>query len=198
MFVNFHVKLYPNDQIDWDNFIDSAQHEISHLYEQDRAGCNYPEQSLYLNFIPYLDDNTYSKKAVAWIIYLSNPTEQKAYANGMYGTIMQRVRDGILPIERGEIEAYKMLGLLYEYTDYINNEKNREEVIVVLSEYKQYGWTLRKLRNRAKESIKTFERELARTLYKCQNDLIEEGEISVRDGNNWLPTLTLWPPMQRN
>lgn len=198
MFVYLHLKFYQNGQVDWNNFIDSAQHEISHLYEQDRAGVNYPEQSLYLSFIPYIDDTDYTNKAVAWIIYLSNPTEQKAYANGMYGTIMKRVRDGDIPIERGEIEAYKMLGLLYEYTDYINEDKNKEKVIDAMSAYKKYGWTVRKLKYRAKEAIKTFERELARTLYKCQNDLIEEGSISVRDGNNWLPTLTLWPPMQKN
>lgn len=189
MFISIRAVIKKDGKIDWASFKDSAQHELSHIFEQEMAGKRYPGDDLNSLVTFDIHSGDQARHNIACALYFSNPTEQTAYVNGMYSFIMKRFEDGEVPISPDEIEAYHSLTLLYQFAEYINDARNREAIDRALVDYHKFGWTYRRLKSRVNDGVKSFEYKIARGLRKCQNDLVKKG-VSVTDSAVWIPDLT--------
>lgn len=185
-FINIKVKII-NNKIDWAAFMDTAQHEVNHVFEQDmvRKTC-YSQASLEAKSMIY--DKNINNRVLGIIAYISDPFEQQGMINGMYAFINQCKKDGSLPVNVSKIDAYQQLAKLYAAKNFMEDHKNDENLLKSIHPEERigFGWTRRKFRNRAKEGIKNLELKIQRTLKKCKEDGLSENGIVVEGEEEFL------------
>lgn len=180
--------VFVGRKLDVRKLYDDLQHEVSHIYQQSRSGktyakTEYNDASIFL----YSDDEC--ERNLARIIYLCHPTEQDAFVNGMYGYIMKALDNGEYPVDKSSISAYLELQNLYKAYDFVQRNRNTEEMKQALANLKERGvmWDIRKYLSRASEGIKEFERKIKRILMKCEKDAIILGyDVRSRKPGVWL------------
>lgn len=174
--------------IDWKKFFDTAQHEINHIYEQQKTNKPYrPLTSIPINQNIY--SNNIYKRCLAIIAYASDVFEQDGFVNGMYAYIKRRYENGEMPIAVEDIDAYKQLAKLYHAKNFLLTHRFSKEMENALSEYKMCGWDFKKLKSRAFNGIKTLENKIKRTLKKCEYDGFGKSEDIVKGENKFFQWL---------
>lgn len=182
-----------NGKIDWKSFMDTAQHEINHLFEQDKVGDTYYDWAA-TTAEKYLYSNDLYYKTLATITYVADPFEQNAMVNGMYGYIQQSKKEGKLPVQASEIDAYQQLAKLYSARNFLLVHKDDIQFTVIFKENKdgkEFGskWMLKKYKTRATDGIKSLTRKIKRTIEKCKTDGFSDNGIVVSDGDEWFAML---------
>lgn len=184
-FINIHVKI-SNGKIDWNSFMDTAQHEIHHIFEQDmvRKTC-YNQASLEAKAI--IRDNNVNNRVLAIIAYVSDPFEQKAMINGMYAFIRQCKKENKLPVNVSEIDAYQQLAKLYAAKNYLETHQHDDDLLKYMHPNDRigFGWSRKKFRNRAIKGIKSLEYRIRRVIQKCKEDGLSENGMVVIGEDDW-------------
>lgn len=161
---------------------DTLYHEVSHVYQQLMANKNYRFNNDYSTAFDYLNSNDAIKRYVALVIYLSNKSEQIAYANGLYGFLENEYKNNDMfdakAYKRSAI--YKLLKQCYEAKMLFKD--NREEVC---RELNMYSLSYNRLNALCDQTIKSLEQKIGRVLIKFFNDKQKNGEITVTDTNNF-------------
>lgn len=178
--------IFVSGKIDYSHLYDNLYHEISHIFQQECTKQEYPNSEIYAKASSDIHSTNTIDRTLAEIIYLSNPVEQDAYVNGMYGELMEKIKNGKLPIDKKELSAYRELIRLYKAYQGLTENKTNPEMLSKLSVYKaQYGWGYKKFKNRCETAIKEFERKIARTMDKAQKDAWKY-RYFINDGQDWL------------
>ena len=178
--------VYMGTEPDLLKLYDDLQHEVSHIYQQIRSGHNYnPTEYEYSNKFLYSENQF--ENVLARIIYLCHPTEQDAYVNGLYGSVMHALSKGAFPLDKENFSAYIELQNLYKYYKTIIENKDNPQLMAAIKTLNTHGikWNYKKYVNRCSEGIKEFERKIKRTLMKCEKDARLVG-YSVRGLGDWL------------
>lgn len=180
--------VFVDGVLDTRKLYDDMQHEASHIYQQECAGQTYKE-SEYNFATKFLYSSNEYEKQLARIVYLCHPTEQDAFVNGLYGYVMQALKQHKLPINKDKISAYQELKNLYAAYDFVQRNRDTNEMAQAIKNLQQNGvnWKIKKYLQRASEGIKEFERKIFRVLLKCQNDAQLLGyNVRSRIPNAWL------------
>lgn len=129
-------------KIDYGELFDSLQHEIEHIYQQSLKGDSYPNTGLYAKNVSDFstNENNTARHMVSYLMYLSNPYEQDAYANGLYSSIVNtygedknKTFDDLLK----QSQAYDRLKKMKTYIEQLSIQSMQEEVENVLKGYKK-------------------------------------------------------------
>ena len=155
--------------------------ELCSRIEKKESEYNFATKFLY-------SSNEYEKQ-LARIVYLCHPTEQDAFVNGLYGYVMQALKQHKLPINKDKISAYQELKNLYTAYDFVQRNRDTDAMAQAIKNMQQNGvnWKIKKYLQRASEGIKEFERKIFRVLMKCQNDARLLGyNVRSRIPNAWL------------
>ncbi|MBP5722038.1 MAG: hypothetical protein J6X18_00440 [Bacteroidales bacterium] len=180
--------VFVDGVLDTRKLYDDMQHEASHIYQQECSGHTYKE-SEYNFATKSLYSSNECEKQLARIVYLCHPTEQDAFVNGLYGYVIQALKQHKLPIDKDKISAYQELKNLYAAYDFVQRNRDTDAMAQAIKNMQQNGvnWKIKKYLQRASEGIKEFERKIFRVLMKCQNDARFLGyNVRSRIPNIWL------------
>lgn len=181
--------LISDNKIDRASFMDTLQHELQHIFQQNKIRLPYrPNTSGMVN--DGIRDINLSKNAIATILYIADPFEQNGFINGMYAYIKSCKEDGKLPISVEKIDAYLQLKRIYNAFNYIIVNKNSEALNEVIKEYAKLGYNFKKIKSRAIDGIKSLKKKIDRTLEKCKKDGFTEEGITVFGESDFYSNLT--------
>ena len=174
--LNVAVGVMENGYMCTECLADSIYHELSHIFQQDMAGKEYPGQMLYIYSLQNKGKNLVYFNI--WrALYGSNTMEQDSMVNGMYGYVMERVKNDINSGNfNGTIDQYIMdseamawLNNLYEAEEFLNNAKNTSDYAIAFNDYKEkFKLTPKKLFSIVSDGKKRFEEKIARAEWLCK------------------------------
>lgn len=165
---------------------DSIFHELSHIFQQNKAGKLYPGQKLYL--FSYQNRRKNEVYLNIWrALYASNTTEQDAMINGMYGYVESRAMEDIEKgVFRGTIDQYIMdsaaiewLNYLYEAEEYLNQSRGTQEFKEAFREYfSTFHLSPKKLFHIIRHGKRRFEEKIAKAEWLCKSRQAEKYPLS--------------------
>ena len=164
---------------------DTIYHETSHLYQQEKMGDRYKFNNDYRTALALIGSPNTVKHKVALVLYLSNKSEQVAFANGLYGFLKQMFFDENADIDPKcykQSAMYKILKECMEVRQFLLGNKS-----IVCQELRESGYSIsyQRLLKMCEETINELERKIGRILVKFFSDKHENGEISVTDTNDF-------------
>lgn len=172
-FFSLYIYIYSiSGYIEKDQLIDSIFHELNHLFQQINAQKMYPNSQIYSKAYSNLKSNIKEKQIPAYIIYISQTSEQDSFANGLYGYLTQNmvIKPTINDISKSP--AYERLTELKNDIKFIENNKDNKLLINSLKEYNLDIDYLLKIANNA---LNSFLRKIGKTIIKVKEDFLSEG-----------------------
>ena len=152
------------------SFIDSIQHELSHDFEITNRGKPYIND---LNKIglKLMSSNDVCVKSIGYILYASDKTEIRAYANGLYAYLSSK--NIIIPkyTNLRHFDFFKILKELNNSLAFIKGNKNNKELLEKINLYlEKYHIGYDKLIEIGENTIKKWNKEAMRTINKYTKD----------------------------
>ena len=124
-----------NGQIRYAEVADSIQHELNHVFQQDKLGYKrYAYDKAYATALTNIWKPEKAKNILARIVYLSDPHEQDSIINGLYAHIMYCLSQNTMP-DKSKTDAFIQLANLKSCREYVTNPKNSKEIDRALMEY---------------------------------------------------------------
>lgn len=167
---------------DRNDFFQTVQHEVSHLFERGKRHKPYKNLDAYKESINVLNsglgNNRFDnlKGAIANVIYISHKFEQRAFANGAYMYLMKsddyfnRFRDAIK-----ETRLYQYLIVVddveYLIERYIEGGNSIEKYL------QAYGLNITQFLNLIRDTKKNISKLIGRIIVKAIEDYRESHEI---------------------
>jgi hypothetical protein len=165
--LNFYMISGHADISKW---ADSIQHELSHDFEITNRGKPYIND---LNKIglKLMSSNDVCVKSIGYILYASDKTEIRAYANGLYAYLSSK--NIIMPkyTNLRHSDFFKILKELNNSLAFIKDNKNNKELLEKINLYlEKYHINYDKLIEIGENTIKKWNKEAMRTINKYTKD----------------------------
>ena len=172
------------NKIDTNTLHDSIYHELEHMYQLSKRGKSFIENrnDIYYHahdLMHSLQPNTLGYM-IAACLYLSETFEQDAYVNGMYGAVMNRVKNfWDIMKEFKNTSAYNGIKSFEQYLNLIKTY--RDETIQTLNTYfYEYNISYDDMIKYFEDRLKRFETKIGKVITKMQEDYKEQHEDRVK------------------
>ena len=169
---------------------DSIYHELEHIYQLQKRGKNFitNQDSIYYHvhdLIHKLPIHSYGYM-IATCLYLSETFEQDAYVNGMYGAVMNRIKNfWDINKEFKNTNAYQGLKKFEQYLEVL--KQNKEQVDKTLGRYfYEYNISYDDMIPYFENRLKRFKTKVGKVLMKMQEDYKNQN----KDRTNLLPKIS--------
>lgn len=166
--------------IDTNTLHDSIYHELEHMYQLQKRGKSFinNEEDIYYyahNLMHSLPQNSLGYM-IAACLYLSETFEQDAYVNGMYGAVMNRVKNfWDITKEFQQTSAYNALKNFEQYFEVF--QKYKEETMQTLEQYfGEYNITYDNMIPYFESRLKRFKTKVGKVIMKMQEDYKEQNK----------------------
>lgn len=160
------------------------QHELEHLWERKNYGKSYGNMDLY-KFSEILMNDTVNEynRYIGIILYLSKKWEQRAFANGVYGYLLNHENNLSPRVNVKETQLFnaliKLKDALKKIKEVGNNWEHfpltRKTALVLKTEY-NFGYD--KIMRIGYETIENITRILGRTLSKAEQDIEKKHNLT--------------------
>lgn len=183
----FYVKIFLisiNGKFLFDDFYDSIYHEIEHPFQVTMMGKYFGGDDLNAYVRSKITSNIIYERIIAETIYATRHNEQDAMVNGMWGYIKYNIENdenfnGNIDNYLINSEASIWLMKLYENYSFILKNKNNEQFINALANYRMFKINYGKLVSITKYGIKRFENKIALVTRKLKQRYIREYHVHL-------------------
>ena len=164
--------------------METLQHELEHFWERKNYGKTYDNMGLYKFSETLMNDtvNEYNRY-IGIILYLSKKWEQRAFANGVYGYLLNHQND-LLP--RENIKETQLFNALIKLKDALKKIKEignkweqfpltRKTALILKA---NYNFDYDKIVRVGYEAIENITRILGRTLSKAEQDIEKKHNLT--------------------
>lgn len=160
-----------------ENALDSAQHEIEHIFQQSSMNKEFGSLNLYRQVSSNLYSADKFKHNVALVLYMSFKSEIEGYANGLYAYVKQRLKEN--PINVNQIfrdsAAYQKLQQMYTAKNFIKANINDKRMDSAFYEYKRFGIQKQKIDKIIEKTIREMLSRFGKALVKARKDSLKQG-----------------------
>lgn len=165
--------------IEQDSFENTIAHELLHLFQVTKSKKAFGSTKLYYDENNWKNSDNEYLSMFGNILYLSNKFEQDAYNHGLYMTMLQsKWHDDLMNVLKND-QIYHIIEYLTECVEKLENiQLNDIKLNTALEVIKNYNYNLKRIILIAKNSIKRFNKILARTYNKAERDWKKEHMIS--------------------
>ena len=171
------LEAISGDIINEEDALDSAQHEIEHMFQQSSMDKEFGNLNLYRQVSSNLYSKDKFKHNVALVLYMSFKSEIEGYANGLYAYVKQRLKEN--PINVNQIfrdsAAYQKLQQMYTAKNFIKANINDKRMDYAFYEYKRFGIQKQKINKTIEKTIKEMLTRFGKALVKARKDSLKQG-----------------------
>lgn len=170
--------------IDSNSLHDSIYHELEHMYQLQKRGKEFITDKDNIYYYAHILMNKLPIHSYGYMIatclYLSEAFEQDAYVNGMYGTVMSRVKNfWDINKEFQKTNAYQGLQNFEQYLEVLKSSK--EDIVQTLNKYfYEYNITYDNMIPYFENRLKRFKTKVGKVLTKMQEDYKEQNKDRVK------------------
>ena len=171
------LEAISGDIINEEEALDSAQHEIEHMFQQSSMDKEFGNLNLYRQVSSNLYSKDKFKHNVALVLYMSFKSEIEGYTNGLYAYVKQRLKENPINVNQifRESAAYEKLQQMYTAKNFINANINDKRMDAAFYPYRFTNIKKEKIGKIMDLTIREMVRRFGRALIKARKDSIAQG-----------------------